>query len=187
MIFLQDLCANGKPVEEAIFIFYRAKFFPFHYDPKIFTGNFDSNSCFKAVFAQYLYIHVINSYFVDDVDFINNGYFPELCDNSKEYFHEREDHGHLLKRLTQCFRWGNFQFIDSKVFKEALADPSTGLTKQALTGERKQNVHDCELIWSLGVLQFLEGKGCQKEAHLIKLIRDLHRAVGGRGLSEAER
>ncbi len=161
--------------------------FPFHYDPKPFSGRDDVNVCFKAVFAQYLYIHEIQKYYAQGVDFIHNPYFPEFCKDSQEYLHEREDRGHLLKRLTQCFREGHFDFIDSKVFKEVLADPNTGLTKQALCGERKQNVHDCELVWSLGVLSFLDKHGYKKEARAVRIIRNWHQSVDGRGLSEEER
>ena len=104
-----------------------------------------------------------------------------------EYVHEREDHGHLLKHLTNCFRQGLFRNINMKAFLEALQDPKTGLTQQALTGERKQNVHDCELIWSKSVLEFMESKCYRNEADLVRIIRNWHRAVDDRGLSEEDR
>ncbi len=63
--FLKELCTEGKTVDEAIFLFHRARFFPFNYDPHPWaTGDkmADSTTCFKAVFAQYLYVNEINKY-----------------------------------------------------------------------------------------------------------------------------
>ncbi len=36
---LQELCKDGKPIEEAIFIFYRARCFPFQYDPYLWESG----------------------------------------------------------------------------------------------------------------------------------------------------
>lgn len=43
--------------------------------------------------------------------------------------------------------------------RDALHDPSTGLTYEALTGKNKQSVPDCERIISVGVISFMERNG----------------------------
>ena len=91
-------------------------------------------ACLKSIMAQYIYRYKIDSWALQDVDFINHPYFPEYDERVGEYFHEREDRGHVLKRFTHSFRDGNIPGIDLRRFVEALKDPSTGLTKQ----ERKK-------------------------------------------------
>ena len=80
--------------------------------------------------AQYTYVHKINTFYQQGINFINYGYCPEICPETNEAFHEKEDHGHLLKRLTNSFREGNVVGYESPVkFVECLRDPDTGLTK----------------------------------------------------------
>lgn len=101
--------------------------------------------------------------------------------------HHREGHDHLLKRIIACLREGLIPGIDLRYMREALHDPSTGLTYEALTGKNKQSVPDCERLISTGVIDFLERKGHQSGADVLRIIRNWHRAVDGRGLSESER
>ena len=179
------------PFERAIFVFRRVKFFPFHYDPYKWATREDEEpvgDCLKAIMAQYIYVHKINTFYQQGINFINYGYCPEICPETNEAFHEREDHGHLLKRLTNSFCEGNVVVYESLVkFVECLRDPDTGLTKQALAGDRKQSVNDCERVWSVGVRKFMERKGYTAEAHLLCLILNWHKAVDGRGIDEATR
>ena len=98
-----------------------------------------------------------------------------------------KDHGHLLKRLTNTLRQGHMTMMDMRRFAEVLKDADTGLTKQALAGDRKQSVSDCERLWSRGVLEFMERKGNITEFNVVKVVRNWHRAVDGGGLSEQER
>ena len=55
----------------------------------------------KSVLAQYIDQYKIESW--QD--------FPENDKIVCEYFHEREDHGHVLKRFTLSFRDGNIPGI----------------------------------------------------------------------------
>ena len=87
-------------------------FFPFQHNPYPWISNINKESptdCFKSVFTKYLYIHKINTFAASGVSFIENGYFPEECKETKEFLYEREDHGHLLKRLTNTFRQGHMR------------------------------------------------------------------------------
>ena len=59
-------------------------------------------------------------------------------------FHEREDHNHVLKRITSCARAGTIPSIGLQYFRDALHDENSGMTYEALTGKRKQSVPDCE-------------------------------------------
>ncbi len=107
--------------------------------------------------------------------------------DTQEYIHHREDHNHLLKRIIACLREGMIPGLDLRYMREALHDPTTGLTYEALTGKNKQSVPDCERIITTGVIKFLERKGHKSGADILTIIRNWHRAVDGRGLSESER
>ena len=78
----------------------------------------------------------------------------------------------------------------STYFVDALNDPDTGLTRQALKqvkGERKQSIPDCEPVLSLEVLNFMTSKGHQSEHDFVGMIRNLHKAVDGRGIDKDTR
>ena len=53
--------------------------------------------------------------------------------------------------------------------------------------ETENSVSDCERLWSKSVLEFMERKGYVTEFNAVKVVRNWHRAVDGRGLSEQER
>ena len=148
----------------------------------------DKNACLKFIMALYIYLYKIESCMaLQDMDFINHPHFPEYDKRVGEYFHEREDHGHVLKRFTHSLRDGNIPGIDLRKSVKALKYPSTGLTKQALTGERKQNVPDCEKVWCKGVVEFLHVHGYNAEKWVASVIRNRYIAVDGRGVCDASR
>lgn len=122
----------------------------------------------------------------DPADFTKNLYQPEK-DVNGELIHHREDHNHLLKRVISRLCEGYIPGIDLRHLRDALHDPSTGLTYEALTGKNKQSVPDCERLISPGVISFLERKGHASGAGVLKLIHNWHKAADGRGLSEAQR
>jgi hypothetical protein len=124
----------------------------------------------------------------DPADFGTFLYQPEKCTSSgSERIHHREDHNHLLKRVVNCLRDGRIPGVDLRHLREALHDPSTGLTYEALTGKNKQSVPDCERLISRGVISFLEKKGYTATARVIQIFHNWHKAVDGRGLSETVR
>ena len=72
-------------------------------------------------------------------------------------------------------------------FTEALYDESAHLTFTALTGKRKQSIRDVEILFSIGVQQFMEHKGYAYEAKFIETIRNWRRACDERGLTQLQR
>ena len=136
--------------------------------------------------AKFILKRKIEDHIANGIDFETNMFQPEFRNGSEEFMHEREDHGHVFKRLTMCFRDGKIPNIDMRVFAQALQDPNTGLTYEALTGKRKQSIPDCERIFSRGVLNYLLREG-KEEAKTVRLIYNWHRAVDGRGIDENSR
>ncbi len=143
----------------------------------------------KSILAIYLYRKKIQDLTHSEDDKADSDrylYQPEK-DETGEYIHHREDHNHLLKRIVSCLRDGRIPGVDLRYFRDALHDPLTGLTYEALTGKNKQSVPDCERLISPGVISFLERKGHKTGARVIRLIHNWHKAVDGRGLSEHQR
>ena len=122
----------------------------------------------------------------DPENFSDTLYQPEK-DANGDRIHHCEDHNHLLKRIVSRLREGLIPGIDSRYLQDALHDPSTGLTYEALTGKNKQSVPDCEWLIGHRVISFLERKGHTNEASIIRLIHNWHEAVNARGLSEEQR
>lgn len=138
--------------------------------------------------AIYLYRSKIYNLKNDhQVDFYNHLYQPETCNQTNKQLHEREDHCHVLKRITECLRSGVIPNVDLCCFREALCDPSTGLTYEELTGKQKQSVPHCEQVFSKGVLDFLKSMGYEPEARFVEVVRNWHKASDGRGISEEMR
>jgi len=137
--------------------------------------------------ATYLFNYKINHHRAMGVDFSKHLYIPEYDPDTGEFFHEREDHNHLLKRLTNCLRSGEIPGIDLQYFRDALHDPFSGLTKTALTGLNKQSVPDCERIFSVGMIDFMSRCGHHKEMSFLKVVHNWHKASDGRGLDDDER
>lgn len=114
-------------------------------------------------------------------------YIPEYDHDIREYFHEREDHNHLLKRITNSLRSGEIPNVNLQYFRDALHDAISGLTKTALTGINKQSVPDCERIFSAPMVDYMRRHGHQREMSFIRTIHNWHKASDGRGLSDNQR
>ncbi len=143
----------------------------------------------KSIMAIFVFRKSIDDLKVhptDPANFSTHLYQPEK-DVNGEQIHHREDHNHLLKRIVSRLRGGHIPDVNLLHFRDALHDPSTGLTYEALTGKNKQSVPDCERLISPGVIAFMEQNGHVKDALVIKLLHNWHKAVDGRGLSENER
>ena len=143
----------------------------------------------KSLMAVYIFRRTVDSLKMDGTDPANFSTFlyqPEKC-SSGERIHQREDHNHLLKRIVTCLRDGRIPGVDLRHLRNALHDPTTGLTYEALTGKNKQSVPDCERMISPGVVAYLEKNGYSSTAKVIKILHNWHKAVDGRGLSEAVR
>ena len=193
VVWLKEFMEGGHPdipipFENAVHVLKR-KQIPLHYNPYPWTYGKpdDKDACLKSIMAKYIYRYKIDSWALQDVDFINHPYFPEYDERVGEYFHEREDHEHVLKRFTHSFRDWNIPGIDLRRLVEALKDPNTGHRKQALTGERKQNVPDCGKVLAKGIVEFLHVHGYNAEKGVASVIRNWHIAVDGRGVCEISR
>jgi hypothetical protein len=92
-----------------------------------------------------------------------------------------------IKRIVNCLREGLIPGINLPLLRDALHDPATGLTYEALTGKNKQSVPDCERLVSSGVVLFFERRGSARSAKILKTIYNWHKAVDGRGLDERTR
>ena len=134
--------------------------------------------------ATYELKNLISTYKSAGVDFRKHLYCPEYDDKSGESFHEREDDNHLLKRITCCLRSGEIPNFRLQYFSDALNDPSSGLTKSALTGVNKQSVPDSERIFSVGMIDFMQKNGHKNEMTFLHLVHNWHKACNGRSLDE---
>jgi len=154
----------------------------------IYAGQDETqNDCLKSLMATYLYRQMVDNYTKEGVNFKDHLYIPEIDPRTNEYFHEREDHNHVLKRITNCTRNGDVPDVDVRAFVEALHDPNTGLTYTALTGQHKQSVPDCERVFSRGVIEFMERNGHTSTARFVRVVHNWHKASDGRGLTEETR
>ena len=82
---------------------------------------------------------------------------------------------------------GGPEGMELKRFDDAMMDSSTGLTRAALTGERKQSVGDAEQMLLFLVAKFLREHGYIREANYIDIVAGWHEAADGRGLTELQR
>jgi hypothetical protein len=117
----------------------RRTLFPFYYDPYPWVTRRDETNTevLKSLMAIYIYrleIQRLKDLEEDPADFTCNLYQPELGQQSCERVHHREDHNHLLKRIVFCLCEGHIPGLDLRYLNEALHDPDTGLTYEALTG-----------------------------------------------------
>lgn len=151
------------------------------------TGRTETtNEVLKSVLAIYLFREKVRKLKEAGCDFSKHLVVPEIDSNTGEEIHQREDHNHLLKRIIACLREGVIPGIDLCHFRDALHDPQSGLTYEAVTGKNKQSVPDCERMINLGVISFMESSGHQEDAKIVRLLHNWHKAADGRGLSEEE-
>ena len=141
----------------------------------------------KSILAIYFFREKARKLKEAGCDFSKHLVVPENDSTTGEQIHQREDHNHLLKRIIACLREGVIPGIDLCHFRDALHDPHTGLTYEAVTGKNKQSVPDCERMISPGVITFMESNGHHEDAKILRLLHNWHKAVDGRGLTEEER
>ena len=125
---------------------------PAGYDPYPFRPRTVS------LVSTYRFRHAVRKYKEERVDFSLFLYVPEFCVETGDYFHEREDHCHILKRIWKHTRETGPPGANLGGFDKAMSDPTTSLTQGAFTGERKQSVKDAERMLSSSVAKFLKDK-----------------------------
>ena len=150
----------------------RGKLVPDGYQPYPFRSNTPESFLDKlrSSIGTYRFRARINEYTLQGIDFSTYLYIPEVDPVTKEIFHEREDHCHVLKRIWKDTREGGPEDMDLQGFDEVMRDSKTGLTYAALTGQRKQSVQDAERMLSFLVSAFLEEKGYNQEALCVKIV-----------------
>ena len=109
----------------------------------IYLGKSETYAdCLRSLFASYVFKQSVQTLKAERVDFESHLYQPEISSVTGEAMLNREDHGHVFKRFTQCLRSGSIPGINMKAFADALNDPKSGLTYEALTGKNKQSIPD---------------------------------------------
>lgn len=93
----------------------------------------------------------------------------------------------MFIRIANHTRSGGPKELNLLRFKEAYDDTTTGLTRAALVGERKQLVVDAERLFGSNVAEFFRGKGYNYELKYVEAVWNWRRACNHRGLSELER
>ncbi len=92
-----------------------------------------------------------------------------------------------MQRIATATRGGGPEELNSECFADALQDPDSGLTYQALTGQRKQSVRDAERLFSAEVAKYMKRKKHDFEAKFVTVILNWRRSSDERGLSELQR
>ncbi|XP_065893229.1 uncharacterized protein [Dysidea avara] len=138
----------------------------------------------RSLLAQLEYKYLINDWHSKGVPFKDHLYVPEVHPLTGAGFCEREDEGHVFKRIAQSLRQGGPIDIQLERFVEAVHDTSSGLTYSALSGVRKQSVQDVERLFSESLIRWMENKGYAVEAKFLQVIRNWRRASDERGLTD---
>ena len=159
-------------------------YFPYPFRPNTPESYLDK---MRSLVATYRFRHSIKKFKDDGVDFSQYLYVPEVDPITRDVFHEREDHCHILKRIRKHTREGGPDYIDVTAFDAAIMDPNTGLTHAALTGERKQSIANAERMLSYLVAKFLVEHGYTREADYVCTVAGWLEAADGRGLTELNR
>jgi hypothetical protein len=133
------------------------------------------------------YSYQVNQWEERGVPFKTNLYVPEVHPVTQEYFHEREDEGHVFKRIGQHTRMGGPSEFQLQLLCKAARDATTNLTYAALTGQRKQSIGDVERLFNPKVAEFMEKNGHFFEARYLRVIHNWRRAVDERGLTQVQR
>jgi len=138
----------------------------------------------RSLVSTYRFRHAVRKYKEEGVDFSLFLYVPEFCVETGDYFHEREDHCHILKRIWKHTRETGPRGSNLGGFDEAMRDPTTSLTQAALTGECQQSVKDAERMLLYSVAKFLKDNGYDMEGEYVEIVAGWHEAADGRGLTE---
>ena len=126
--------------------------------------------------STYIYRNNVNKLKRQGRDFSRHLYVPEVDKITGKKFHERGDHNHILKRITESARECRFQNLDPEAFDKAMMYPRAGLSHSALTGQRPQSVEDAEKLLSYHVAASMQRNGYDMEADYVSTIATRHEA-----------
>ena len=158
---------------------------PFPFRTKVRTESLLDK--LRTIVATFRYRNRIAELKKEGADSSMHVYVPEVDPMTGDFYHEREDHCHVLKRIWKHTREKGPEGFNLEGFDKAVLDPTTGLTLAALRGERKQSVPDAERMLSFLVAKFLHENGYEREGKYVEIVAGWHEAADGRGLTQLER
>ncbi|XP_064389547.1 uncharacterized protein LOC135337544 isoform X2 [Halichondria panicea] len=162
--------------------------YPIHSWRTLSDGESESlDDKLRSILAQMEFTHVVRSWDQKGVPFRTYIYVPEEHPELGTVFHEREDEGHVYKRMRNSTLMGGPKRFKLERFNEAVYDESANLTYTALIGRRKQSIRDVENFFSSSVANFMNRKGYTYEAQFVTTVRNWRRACDERGLTQLKR
>lgn len=168
---------------EAILADIRKNLLPGSHQPMMWPGKASGVSeSLYTIAGTYLYRKMINDEKQNGRDFSIYMYIPEFDPVTGTYFHDREDHAHLYKRIATSTRLGGPKHLEMKALSEVLEDNESGLTAGALRGSDKQSVPQAEQLLSHKVAKSLQKLGYQAESKYIRTLANWHEANDGRAI-----
>lgn len=109
--WLHEFMKTEQITVVAALLIMRRTLFPFQHNPYGWVSKRPEteNELMKSIMAIYLFRHevgILKNAAADPADFSKYLYQPERDPETSELIHHREDHNHLLKRITNCLREG---------------------------------------------------------------------------------
>ncbi len=183
-----SLREEGVPLKDALMLI-RQSLVPSGYTPQPWRQNAPEGitDMLRSIISTFRFRQKIEVLKSEGTDFSKNLHVPEVDSITGDVFYHREDHNHILKRISFHTRDGGFAKIDVARFHEAMKCKDTDLDYHALIGTRKQNVADAENLLSHAVADFFLEKGYIQEEHYVRTIALWHEASDCRGMSQDER
>lgn len=105
---------------------------PFPFRTKVRTESLLDK--LRTIVATFRYRNRIAELKKEGADFSMHVYVPEVDPITGDFYHEREDHCHILKRIWKHTREKGPEGFNLEGFDKAVLDPTTGLTLAALRG-----------------------------------------------------
>jgi hypothetical protein len=185
---IYDLLKQGFPFESIIDIL-RPLVVPQGYVWHTWKLGQTETFCMKmrSLLAQYEYRRRIIEWDGMGVPFRSHFYVPEINKITNEPFHDREDEGHMLKRMAEQVRKGGPKQLKLERYMEAVKDSSSSLTYTALSGKRKQSVECAERMFSRPLTDFMRRNNYTFEEKFISTVCGWREAHDKRGLTPLQR
>lgn len=134
----------------------------------------------RTIVTAFCYRYRIGELKREGADFSMHVYVTKVDPITGDFYYKREDHCHILKRISK--HTGEKGLVG---FDKAVLDPTTGLAIAAHWGERKQSVPETARMLSFVVAKFLRENSYERGKY-VEVIAGGHEA-DGRGLTQLER
>ena len=89
----------------------------------------------RTIVDTFRYRYRISELKREGADFSMHVYVPEMDSITVDFYHEREDHCHILKRIWKHTGEKGPEGFNLEGFDKAVLNPTTGLALAALRGE----------------------------------------------------